>query len=71
MGGLLLRRFARRPLLIVSSLFVALGMSLLGASNYISFNQTDLGNRETTMQFTNHSMTTTTAKDELQDPIYR
>ena len=68
MGGLLLRRFARRPLLIVSSLFVALGMSLLGASNYISFNQPDLGNRETTMHFHNHSMTTTTAQDELQEP---
>ena len=68
MGGLLLRRFARRPLLIVSSLFVALGMSLLGASNYISFNQADLGNRETTMHFNNDSMITTTAEDELQDP---
>ena len=68
MGGLLLRRFARRPLLIVSALFVALGMSLLGASNYISFNQPDFVNRETTMQYTNYSMTTTTTQDELQDP---
>ena len=68
MGGLLLRRFARRPLLIVSALFVALGMSLLGASNYISFNQPDPVNRETTVQYTNYSMTTTTTQDELQDP---
>ena len=36
MGGLLLRRFPRRPLLICSSLCVALGMALLGASSYIS-----------------------------------
>lgn len=39
MGGLLLRRFPRRPLLICSSLFVALGMALLGAASYISFHQ--------------------------------
>ena len=38
MGGLLLRRFNRRPLLVISSLFVALGMSLLGASSYITSN---------------------------------
>ena len=68
MGGLLLRRFARRPLLIVSALFVALGMSLLGASNYISFNQTHVANGGTTMHHNNHSTTTTTAQDELQDP---
>jgi len=40
-GGLLLRKFARRPLLICSSLLVALGMSLLGASFYMSQNQED------------------------------
>ena len=39
MGGLLLRRFPRRPLLICSSLFVALGMALLGAASYITFHQ--------------------------------
>ena len=38
MGGLLLRRFNRRPLLVISSLFVALGMGLLGASSYITSN---------------------------------
>ena len=36
MGALLLRRFARRPLLISTSLFVALGMALLGATSYLS-----------------------------------
>ena len=35
MGGMLLRRFNRRPLLVISSLFVALGMGLLGASSYL------------------------------------
>jgi len=40
-GGLLLRRFARRPLLILSSLSVALGMSLLGASCYMSQDKGD------------------------------
>ena len=34
-GGGLLRRFPRRPLLICSSLCVALGMALLGASSYL------------------------------------
>ena len=38
MGGLLLRRFNRRPLLVVSSLFVALGMGLLGVSSYLTIN---------------------------------
>ena len=38
MGGLLLRRFNRRPLLVISSLFVALGMGLLGASSYLTSN---------------------------------
>ena len=38
MGGLLLRRFNRRPLLVISSLFVALGMGLLGATSYITSN---------------------------------
>ena len=36
MGGLLLRRFNRRPLLVTSSLFVALGMGLLGGSSYLT-----------------------------------
>ena len=36
MGGMLLRRFNRRPLLVISSLFVALGMGLLGASSYFT-----------------------------------
>ena len=36
MGGMLLRRFNRRPLLVISSLFVALGMGLLGASSYLT-----------------------------------
>ena len=35
-GGGLLRRFPRRPLLVCSSLCVALGMALLGFSNYLS-----------------------------------
>ena len=38
MGGLLLRRFNRRPLLVISSLCVALGMGLLGASSYLTSN---------------------------------
>ena len=42
MGGLLLRRFPRRPLLICSSLCVALGMALLGASSYISQGREDV-----------------------------
>ena len=40
MGGMLLRRFNRRPLLVISSLFVALGMSLLGASSYLTSQET-------------------------------
>jgi len=35
-GALLLRRFARRPLLIITSLCVALGMALLGMSAFLS-----------------------------------
>ena len=35
-GALLLRRFARRPLLIITSLSVALGMALLGTSAFLS-----------------------------------
>ena len=42
MGGLLLRRFPRRPLLICSSLCVALGMALLGASSYITQGSEDV-----------------------------
>ena len=67
MGGLLLRRFARRPLLVVSALFVALGMALLGASNYISMKQSDLHNIGTTAAHNNNYSTTTT-QGELQDP---
>ena len=68
MGGLLLRRFARRPLLVVSALFVALGMALLGASNYISLKQSDLHNIGTTAAHNDNYSTTTTTQGELQDP---
>ena len=69
MGGLLLRRFARRPLLIVSALFVALGMALLGASNYISFNQQDLGGKDITTNNNNYSTTSTTTRGEEEDLV--
>lgn len=41
MGALLLRRFARRPLLILTSLSVALGMALLGTSAFLSKDKSD------------------------------
>ena len=40
LGALLLRRFARRPLLVVSSLCVCLGMILLGYTTYHNNNTT-------------------------------
>ena len=40
LGALLLRRFARRPLLVVSSLCVCLGMILLGYTTYHNNNNT-------------------------------
>ena len=37
------RRFARRPLLIITSLFVGLGMALLGTSAFLSREKEDAG----------------------------
>ena len=55
-GALLMRRFARRPLLIISSVCVSLGMIMLGYATY--YNNVDDEERNTTVAMSLNTNTT-------------